>query len=296
MGGRLRLEGAFSGGNNGAAIVPGKPERSPFYTLTVLPADHDDMMPPDGPPLSKSQTDLLKQWIAEGAKWPTDAQLTVQPRINFVTHIEPILEENCLACHQSTSAEGDYDLSRRATAIQRGSGAPAIIPFRPNASVLYTLTILESSDNQAMPPEENGGRHASIRLIGIYRDASVRPLTQIDQEVGLSAPKRGPTACCGRAFLLLLGFCFFQSRVFKYSCSEPCSVLFMVARQMNPAASILLAKSGLPLGTLGSLAAQRSIVTPRPSLLGFPGSRFPPVSSPPSPGTHSGETQAVACT
>ena len=34
----------------------------------------------------------------------------------------------------------------------------------------------------------------------------------------------------------------------------------MVARQMNPAASILLAKSGLPLGALGSLAAQRSIV------------------------------------
>ena len=33
----------------------------------------------------------------------------------------------------------------------------------------------------------------------------------------------------------------------------------MVARQMNPAASILLAKSGLPLGALGSLAAQRSI-------------------------------------
>ena len=36
-------------------------------------------------------------------------------------------------------------------------------------------------------------------------------------------------------------------------------ILFMVARQMNPAASILLAKSGLPLGALGSLAAQRSI-------------------------------------
>ena len=33
----------------------------------------------------------------------------------------------------------------------------------------------------------------------------------------------------------------------------------MVARQMNPAASILLAKFGLPLGALGSLAAQRSI-------------------------------------
>ena len=33
----------------------------------------------------------------------------------------------------------------------------------------------------------------------------------------------------------------------------------MVARQMNPAARILLPKFGLPLGALGSLAAQRSI-------------------------------------
>jgi len=45
----------------------------------------------------------------------------------------------------------------------------------------------------------------------------------------------------------------------RYSFDSFASQLFMVARQMNPAASILLAKSGLPLGALGSLAAQRSI-------------------------------------
>ena len=32
--------------------------------------DHDDIMPPKGDPLTKTQTDLIAQWIKEGAKMP----------------------------------------------------------------------------------------------------------------------------------------------------------------------------------------------------------------------------------
>jgi hypothetical protein len=51
-------------------IVPGKPDESELYARVVLPADHDDIMPPKGDPLPKKQQDLLKQWIMEGAHWP----------------------------------------------------------------------------------------------------------------------------------------------------------------------------------------------------------------------------------
>ncbi len=51
-------------------IVPGKPDESELYTRVILPADHDDIMPPKGDPLPKKQQDLLKQWILEGANWP----------------------------------------------------------------------------------------------------------------------------------------------------------------------------------------------------------------------------------
>jgi formylglycine-generating enzyme required for sulfatase activity len=66
-------------GDNGPRIVAGDPSKSPVYTSMVLPADHDDLMPPakKGGPLPKEQSDLVKQWIAEGAKWPAGVVLEV---------------------------------------------------------------------------------------------------------------------------------------------------------------------------------------------------------------------------
>ncbi len=50
-------------------IIPGKPEKSSFYTLTTLDEDDDDVMPSKGDLLTKEEQDLLKQWILEGAKF-----------------------------------------------------------------------------------------------------------------------------------------------------------------------------------------------------------------------------------
>jgi len=43
--------------------------------------------------LSKAQTDVLKQWIAEGAPWPDGVDLKAVPRINFAKDVKSILEE-----------------------------------------------------------------------------------------------------------------------------------------------------------------------------------------------------------
>jgi formylglycine-generating enzyme required for sulfatase activity len=71
------FEQATTSGDNGPALVPGKPEKSPLYTTTVLPDDDDLLMPPKkkGGPLPKESTELLKKWIAEGASWPKDLKL-----------------------------------------------------------------------------------------------------------------------------------------------------------------------------------------------------------------------------
>src|SRR5688572_24860910 len=56
--GDLRLDtraAALKGGDDGPALVPGKPQMSPLYTSTVLPPGHDDIMPPKGDPLTKEQ-------------------------------------------------------------------------------------------------------------------------------------------------------------------------------------------------------------------------------------------------
>src|SRR6187401_90323 len=36
----------IKGGKKGPALVPGKPLESSLYTTTILPPDHDDIMPP----------------------------------------------------------------------------------------------------------------------------------------------------------------------------------------------------------------------------------------------------------
>ncbi len=51
------------------AFVPGKPDKSTAYTTASLPADHEDIMPPKGDPLTKAQLAMLKQWIADGADY-----------------------------------------------------------------------------------------------------------------------------------------------------------------------------------------------------------------------------------
>lgn len=56
-------------GKNIKIVVPGNPEKSPFYKRTTLPKGHDDIMPPKGEPLSKKETELLKNWILQGANF-----------------------------------------------------------------------------------------------------------------------------------------------------------------------------------------------------------------------------------
>src|SRR5688500_14288021 len=88
----LRLDSraaALKGGDDGAALVPGKPKESPLYSTTILPADHDDVMPPKEQ-LTKEQTEILRRWIEEGASWPDDLVLKQVQRINFAKHIQPI--------------------------------------------------------------------------------------------------------------------------------------------------------------------------------------------------------------
>src|SRR5919108_5711949 len=71
--GKLRLdskEAAFKGGKEGAVIVAGDAAKSELYRRITLPEGDDDIMPNEGDPLTKAQTDLFREWINQGADWP----------------------------------------------------------------------------------------------------------------------------------------------------------------------------------------------------------------------------------
>lgn len=71
-------EAAIKGGESGKpAIVPGSPDKSPFY-LSVTRHDEDLAMPPkENDKLSAEQVEHVRLWIAAGAPWPDPA--TVKP-------------------------------------------------------------------------------------------------------------------------------------------------------------------------------------------------------------------------
>ena len=64
-----------------STIVPGNAEKSRLYTTTVLPDDAKKVMPPKNKAtgeverLAKVDSETLKTWIMEGAKWPEGAPL-----------------------------------------------------------------------------------------------------------------------------------------------------------------------------------------------------------------------------
>jgi hypothetical protein len=72
--GKLRLDnrGSAMRQGEGAIILPGKAAQSELYRRVTLPKGHEDIMPNRGEPLSKAQTDLIRDWINEGAVWPTN--------------------------------------------------------------------------------------------------------------------------------------------------------------------------------------------------------------------------------
>jgi mono/diheme cytochrome c family protein len=63
-------DAAVKGGDSGrAAIIPGQPDKSPFIAA-ISWADEDLQMPPkENDRLSAEQIELLRRWIAAGAKW-----------------------------------------------------------------------------------------------------------------------------------------------------------------------------------------------------------------------------------
>ncbi|MDA0659694.1 MAG: SUMF1/EgtB/PvdO family nonheme iron enzyme [Planctomycetota bacterium] len=148
---------AIQGGQSGPALVPGEPKQSLLLSSALLPSDQEHAMPPEGPALAKSQTDRLEAWITEGAPWPDDVRLGVQVRIDFGKHIQPILEQECLACHSSAKAEGDLNLTSRETAFTTGHKSPSIRAGYPDRSPLYKSTTLAKDDKQLMPPIGKGG-------------------------------------------------------------------------------------------------------------------------------------------
>ncbi|TMM51996.1 DUF1553 domain-containing protein [Maribacter algarum] len=93
--GELVLEnkkGVFRGGESGVIIVSGKPDESELYKRITLSPNEEGVMPKKGKVLKKTEIELIKLWIQNGAHW-SDQALKVFPEAEMAL-VKPELPES----------------------------------------------------------------------------------------------------------------------------------------------------------------------------------------------------------
>lgn len=147
--GGLRLdtkEGALKGGDDAIAIAPGKAAKSDLYHRITLSEDDDDVMPSKGDLLTKAQTDLIRDWINQGANWPDGVVL------------------------------------KPADATAESSSAPEKLPdYKPSSAELKAIAKFEQIGISVRPIAQNlNWREANFRSLGTNaNDDSIAPLKDI---------------------------------------------------------------------------------------------------------------------
>jgi len=107
----LRLDsyrGLMSGGKDGAAIIPGQPEKSLLLVRVTLPTDNKHFMPAEGrPPLRPEEIAWIRAWIQHGAS-PTATTLTgvSVPAASTELPLQPVGDYSALMGQIHTTQNG----------------------------------------------------------------------------------------------------------------------------------------------------------------------------------------------
>jgi hypothetical protein len=99
--------------NHSEGIVPFSPGSSKIFEAITENEPDDRMPPPPQAPLTATQIDNIRTWILDGAlnsDCPQNNCDTLSP-ISFSEQVFPILETNCLSCHNTTPANGGVMLT-----------------------------------------------------------------------------------------------------------------------------------------------------------------------------------------
>jgi formylglycine-generating enzyme required for sulfatase activity len=123
-------------------------------------------------------------WMALGLS------LTIQGQdaVDFSKQVKPILEANCLSCHNPENVKGELLMDTRENVIIGGEYGPALEPGKPDESSLYTLTILDPDDEDIMPPKGDPLTKAQTDILKTWieqgaewpEDVVLKPARKVD--------------------------------------------------------------------------------------------------------------------
>lgn len=94
-------------------VRPGQPNESDLYEVLVEDKEDKRMPPPPASRLNNAQIELIRKWIAQGAKNLKcgDCDSTL---FSYALHIKPIIDNNCLGCHNDPAPAMNINLSTHA--------------------------------------------------------------------------------------------------------------------------------------------------------------------------------------
>ncbi|QVL34104.1 DUF1549 domain-containing protein [Telmatocola sphagniphila] len=136
----------FQGGESGPAVVSRQPDKSPLFEKV-----HTGAMPPaKNERLTAAEVELLRRWISSGAKSDSEKNREIANDLAGTQHeVIPILLRHCIACHGSRRREGGLDLRTKAAMLKGGKSGPAIVPGKPEESLL-----VKKIRTSQMPPRD----------------------------------------------------------------------------------------------------------------------------------------------
>ena len=89
--------------------------------------------------------------------------------VEFERDVYPILESNCIACHNVTVSEGDLILESLEAILKGGGNGPAVVPEKPDESLIFKLA--SRGTDPVMPPLPNDrqAKELNPKQLGILR-------------------------------------------------------------------------------------------------------------------------------
>jgi hypothetical protein len=105
---------------------------------------------------------------------------------HFRQKVRPLLVARCVACHGTDNAEGGLRLDSRDAAINGGDSGPALVPGKPEESLLLTA-VKHTHDVLKMPPKDELTRRDIAALEDWIRDGAAWPSEPLSSPIPSAA-------------------------------------------------------------------------------------------------------------
>ena len=175
------LERLLKGGASGPSVVPGSAERSLLFQKVET-----GEMPLGQDPLSPGELDSIRRWIDQGAladgqdPGAFQARKDLKPAVTSHDVLAPILHVRCLICHGRRKQEAGLDLRTRASILKGGKSGPAMVPGKPQESLL-----LQRIQAEEMPPPKSFSQYC-------VRPVTSGELEKLHRWIAEGAPEAPP--------------------------------------------------------------------------------------------------------